>query len=77
VVVNATNGSGSLDAAGEGNLDGKVLIDISNPLDFSGGVPPSLFVSNTDSLGEQSQRAFPGARVVNLTDIGRVRDPRF
>jgi 8-hydroxy-5-deazaflavin:NADPH oxidoreductase len=67
VLVNATNGSGSLDAlrsAGEDNLSGKVLIDISNPLDYSRGMPPALFVSNTDSLGEQIQRAFPGARVV-------------
>jgi predicted dinucleotide-binding enzyme len=67
VLVNATNGAGSVEAltaAGEEHLDGKVLIDISNPLDFSQGMPPSLFVSNTDSLGEQIQRAFPGARVV-------------
>lgn len=67
VVVNATNGAASLAAlaaAGESNLDGKVLIDISNPLDFSGGMPPSLFVSNTDSLAEQIQRAFPATRVV-------------
>ena len=63
LVVNATNGAASLEAlraAGEENLDGKVLIDISNPLDPSGGMPPSLFVSNTDSLGEQIQRGFPG-----------------
>jgi predicted dinucleotide-binding enzyme len=67
VVVNATNGAGSLEAlrlAGEHNLDGKILMDISNPLDFSHGMPPSLFVSNTDSLAEQIQRAFPGAWVV-------------
>ena len=67
VVVNATNGAGSLEAlqaAGEHNLDGKILIDISNPLDFSHGMPPSLFVSNTDSLAEQIQRAFPGTKVV-------------
>jgi predicted dinucleotide-binding enzyme len=67
LVVNATNGTGSLEAlsaAGRENLDGKVLIDISNPLDFSGGMPPSLFVSNTDSLGEQIQREYPQARVV-------------
>jgi 8-hydroxy-5-deazaflavin:NADPH oxidoreductase len=67
LVVNATNGMGSLDAlraAGKENLDGKVLIDVSNPLDFSRGMPPSLFVSNTDSLGEQIQREFPEARVV-------------
>ena len=37
---------------------------ISNPLDFSKGFPPSLLVSNTDSLGEQLQRAFPQVKVV-------------
>ncbi len=45
-------------------LDGKVVIDISNPLDFSKGMPPTLFVSNDDSLGEQVQRRFPNAKVV-------------
>ncbi len=67
LIVNATNGEGSiamLESAGEENLAGKVLIDIANPLDFSQGRPPSLFVSNTDSLGEQIQRRFPQARVV-------------
>lgn len=67
LVVNATNGAASmsaLEAAGEGNLAGKVLIDIANPLDFSQGMPPSLFVANTDSLGEQIQRRFPDTRVV-------------
>ena len=67
VVVNATNGSGTLDAlraAGEANLDGKILIDISNPLDFSKGMPPSLFISNTDSLAEEIQRTFPTLKVV-------------
>jgi 8-hydroxy-5-deazaflavin:NADPH oxidoreductase len=67
VVVNATAGTGSLEAleaAGSENLSGKVLIDIANPLDFSQGMPPSLSVCNTDSLGEQIQRAFPEARVV-------------
>jgi predicted dinucleotide-binding enzyme len=84
LVVNATGGSGSLDAlglAGEANLAGKVLLDISNPLDFSRGFPPSLFVKDTDSLAEQIQRAFPGARVVKslntmtaavMVDPGRV-----
>lgn len=45
-------------------LTGKVLMDISNPLDFSHGMPPSLFVCNTDSLGEQIQKALPGTLVV-------------
>ncbi|MEW1806553.1 NAD(P)-binding domain-containing protein [Pseudarthrobacter sp. NPDC080039] len=67
LIVNATSGGASLDvlsAAGAGNLDGKVILDIANPLDFSKGMPPTLFVKDTDSLGEQIQRAFPGARVV-------------
>lgn len=65
--MNATNGAGSLEAlrqAGEGNVKDKILIDISNPLDFSKGMPPTLLVCNTDSLGEQIQRAFPQAKVV-------------
>ena len=67
VVVNATSGAVTLEAlaaAGEENLAGKVLIDLSNPLDFSAGFPPTLFVKDTDSLGEQVQAAFPQARVV-------------
>jgi predicted dinucleotide-binding enzyme len=67
MIFNATNGAASLEAlkmAGEANLNGKVLVDISEPLDFSKGMPPSLFVSNTDSLGEQIQRAFPHVKVV-------------
>jgi 8-hydroxy-5-deazaflavin:NADPH oxidoreductase len=41
-----------------------VLVDIANPLDFSKGMPPTLFVSNDDSLGERIQRAFPELKVV-------------
>lgn len=82
LVVNATNGVGSvaaLDTAGEQNLAGKVIIDIANPLDFSQGMPPSLFVSNTDSLGEQIQRRFPDARVVktlNTMNAYLMVDPK-
>jgi NADPH-dependent F420 reductase len=67
MVVNATNGGVSIDVlnqAGAPNLAGKVLLDIANPLDFSQGFPPTLFVKDTDSLGEQIQRAFPDVRVV-------------
>jgi predicted dinucleotide-binding enzyme len=81
VVINATAGTGSLEAlrlAGETNLEGKILIDISNPLDFSHGMPPFLTVCNTDSLGEQIQRAFPKAKVVktlNTTTASVMVDP--
>ncbi len=67
VVVNATAGAVSLETleqAGEDNLNGKILIDVANPLNFSKGMPPTLLVSNTDSLGEQIQRRFPEAKVV-------------
>ena len=65
LVVNATGGDGSLAAlTAAGDLGGKVVLDISNPLDHASGFPPDLFVANTDSLGEQIQRAFPDARVV-------------
>jgi len=66
-VVNATSGEASLEVlalAGAANLKERVLIDIANPLDFSRGIPPTLFVKDTDSLAEQIQRAFPNARVV-------------
>jgi 8-hydroxy-5-deazaflavin:NADPH oxidoreductase len=72
MVVNATAGAASisaLTAAGEQRLSGKVLIDISNPLDFSQGMPPSLFVVNTDSLGEQIQRAFQQTKVVKALNM--------
>ena len=67
LVVNASSGAATLDVlglAGADNLAGKVLVDIANPLDFSAGFPPTLFVKDTDSLGEQVQRAFPQAKVV-------------
>ena len=67
MVFNCTAGMASLDAlraAGIRNLQGKILIDVSNPLDFSKGMPPSLSVCNTDSLGEQIQKTFPEAKVV-------------
>ncbi len=67
IVFNCTKGEGSLEAlklAGAAHLSGKVLVDVSNPLSFSNGNPPSLTVCNTDSLAEQIQRAFPGTKVV-------------
>ena len=67
VLVNATSGGGALpalQAAGADALGEKILLDVANPLDFSKGMPPSLTVCNTDSLGEQLQRAFPKLRVV-------------
>jgi predicted dinucleotide-binding enzyme len=67
LLVNATGGAVSVQAleqAGAEHLSGKVLLDVSNPLDFSKGMPPTLTVCNDDSVGEQIQAAFPDARVV-------------
>lgn len=84
LVFNCTNGNASLEAltaAGTENLAGKVLIDVSNALDFSQGRPPLVGVSTGDSLGEQIQRAFQEAKVVKalntvnanvMVDPGRV-----
>jgi len=54
----------ALRQAGVANLRGKILVQVSNPLDFSKGMPPTLTVCNTDSLGEQIQSEFPDVRVV-------------
>ncbi|HKA69603.1 MAG TPA: NAD(P)-binding domain-containing protein [Actinomycetes bacterium] len=67
LIVNATSGNVSiavLEAAGRDNLAGKVLLDVSNPLDGSAGFPPTLFVKDTDSLGEQIQADFAELKVV-------------
>ena len=81
VLFNCTGGMVSLaavEAAGEDNIGDKVLIDVSNALDFSHGMPPSLAVANTDSVGEQLQRRFPRARVVkslNTMNFAVMVDP--
>jgi len=67
VVINATSGASAmsaLESAGADALGDRILIDASNPLDFSKGMPPTLTVCNTDSLGEQIQKAFPRVRLV-------------
>jgi predicted dinucleotide-binding enzyme len=81
LVFNCTAGTASLQAlesAGADNLAGKVLVDVSNPLDFSQGMPPRLTVCNDDSVGEQIQRAFPEAKVVkalNTVNANVMVDP--
>ncbi len=75
ILFNCTSGRASLDAlemAGASNLKGKVLIDVANPLDFSKGVP-MLSVCNTDSLGEQIQRALPETKVVKTLNTMSCR----
>ena len=72
VVVLAILWSGignAIELAGPENLAGKVVIDTTNPLDFSGGMPPRLAVGHSDSAGEQVQRWLPKARVVKCFNV--------
>jgi len=87
LVLNATSGGVSLDvlaAVGDERLSGRVLVDVSNPLDFSAGFPPSLLVKDTDSMAELIQRTHPSARVVKtlntmnasvMAEPGRLPEP--
>jgi predicted dinucleotide-binding enzyme len=69
MIFNCTGGGVSLSAlqmAGGKNLKGKVIVDVSNPLDFSQGMPPTLFqqYSNTTCVAEEIQKAYPDSKVV-------------
>ena len=81
IVFNCTKGSASVDAlksSAAGALDGKVIVDVANPLDFSKG-GPALWTAPGDSLAEQIQRAFPAARVVktlNTVNCELMVNPR-
>jgi len=83
IVILATHGAGTEEAlriAGPAHFAGKVVLDATNPLDFSAGMPPTLFVGTTDSLGERVQRALPEARVVkcfNTVANAKMVDPTW
>jgi predicted dinucleotide-binding enzyme len=65
LVLNATSGQVALEALAQaGDLGGKVVLDLSNALDFSGGFPPRIATAQDDSIAEQIQRAHPSAHVV-------------
>lgn len=74
IIFLCTKGNVTVDAvklAGSENFKGKTVVDISNPLDFSKGMPPSLIpqLSNTNSVGEEVQNALPDANVVKSLNI--------
>ena len=74
ILILCTRGEGALqavDMAGKANFRGKVVVDITNPLDFSKGMPPTLIPQflNTTSLGEEVQKALPDARIVKTLNI--------
>lgn len=65
LIVLAVAGVAAADALGRAeSLTGTTVLDVTNPLDFAGGMPPKLSVVNDDSLGEQLQRQFPDAHIV-------------
>lgn len=68
LIFNCTKGEASIEAlrAAGNALDGKIIVDVANPLDFSNGMPPSLIpsLSNTNSLNKEIQRTFPKTHVV-------------
>jgi predicted dinucleotide-binding enzyme len=68
LIFNCTKGEASVEAlrAAGNALDGKIIVDVANPLDFSHGMPPSLIpsLSNTNSLGEEIQKTFPKTHVI-------------
>ncbi len=74
ILFSALPGSAVLSAlalAGEANLNGKILIDVSNSLNRSEGAPTTMSVVNTDSLAEQIQRTYPQVKVVKtLNTVG-------
>src|ERR1035437_5632353 len=67
IIFNCTKGLFSIEAlkmAGEDNLKDKIIVDVSNPIDLSKGIPPILSICNNPSLGEDIQTTFPSAKVV-------------
>ncbi|MGL4631800.1 MAG: NADPH-dependent F420 reductase [Leadbetterella sp.] len=81
-VILGTKGDGAEAAlaATNGHINGKTILDLSNPLDFSKGFPPTLFMSNDTSLGEYLQGKFPEAKFVkslNTMFNGVMLNPRL
>ncbi len=84
IVVNALQGAitiSTFTAIPEAHLNGKSILDLSNPLDFSKGFPPTLLagLNNDNSLGEELQKVLPNAKVVktlNTMFCGLMVNPR-
>jgi predicted dinucleotide-binding enzyme len=70
----------AVELAGAENLKGKTVIDTTNPLDFSEGVPPKFTAKLAASLGEQVQNALPESNIVkafNTIGASIMVDPKF
>jgi hypothetical protein len=74
IIFNCTKGESAEDAirlAGIENLKSKIVIDLSNPLDFSNGMPPTLIpqYANSWSMGEAIQQLCPETFVVKTLNM--------
>jgi 8-hydroxy-5-deazaflavin:NADPH oxidoreductase len=74
IIFNCVKGEITLEvfrSAGSEHFKNKVIVDLSNPLDFSNGFPPSLFSqwSNTNSLAEEIQKLLPEAHVIKTLNM--------
>lgn len=81
LIVLATKGDGAVETLRQaGDITNKTVLDITNPLDFSKGFPPSLFTANTSSLAEELQAAFPQTHFIKSLNTmwnGLMVNPRM
>lgn len=80
ISVNAENTNSAIEIAGRDEFKGKVVIDVSNPMDFSQGIPPRFTATVGNSLGEKVQRELPEAFVVkafNSMGFSVMTEPLF
>ena len=71
IAVDGDSINNAVETAGAENFAGKTVIDLTNPLDFSEGIPPKFTATFGNSLGEQLQRVLPNANVVKaFSSIG-------
>lgn len=72
IIVLATFWAGTENAislAGKDNFKNKIVIDVTNPLDFSKGTPPRMDASYGNSGGERVQKWLPESKVVKAFNI--------
>jgi len=64
--LNGEHALNAIELIDEDSVQGKIFIDLTNPLDFSKGMPPQILdgYGNHTSLGEKVQAALPKAFVV-------------